>query len=189
MAKSKQPEKIQLDTLIPNPKNPRIIKDSKFKKLVKSIEEFPKMLSMRPIIIDENRVILGGNMRFAALKHIGITEVEPDCVSQRFDLTEDEKKEFLIKDNLNYGEWDTEELANEWDHFKLDEWGADVPSFEPEEPEPESSKAKDRGTKWFLNIEFESESDAEHWFNKLKPEGFTMKIINDKPFLRTVREK
>lgn len=118
----------------PNPNNPRIIKDDKFKKLVKSIQDFPQMLELRPIVIDENNVVLGGNMRLKACIEAGLTDVP---VKQAADLTEEQKKEFIVKDNVGYGEWDWDDLANNWDEELLTEWGLDIPNFEPEVLEAE----------------------------------------------------
>jgi hypothetical protein len=105
-----------------NPNNPRLIKDDKFKKLVQSIKDFPEMLSIRPIVVNKDMIILGGNMRFRACKEAGITEI-PVIVT---DLPEDKQREFLIKDNTSGGEWDWDLLANEWDNEELVEWGLDV---------------------------------------------------------------
>jgi hypothetical protein len=105
-----------------NPNNPRLIKDDKFKKLVQSIKDFPEMLSIRPIVVNQDMIILGGNMRFRACKEAGITEI-PVIVT---DLSEDKQREFLIKDNISGGEWDWDLLANEWDNEELVEWGLDV---------------------------------------------------------------
>jgi hypothetical protein len=117
-----------LITLIkPNPNNPRIIKDYKFKQLVKSIQDFPQMLELRPIVIDENNIVLGGNMRLKACQEAGLTEVP---VVQAKDLTEEQKKEFIVKDNVGYGEWDWDDLANNWDVEQLTEWGLDIPNFD-----------------------------------------------------------
>lgn len=110
-----------------NPNNPRLIKDDKFTKLVKSIKEFPEMLNIRPIVVNADMVILGGNMRFKACKEAGLKEV-PIIIADN--LTEEQQREFLIKDNTSGGEWDFEMLANEWDVEQLDEWGLEVPSFE-----------------------------------------------------------
>lgn len=107
-----------------NPNNPRLIKDDKFKKLVKSIQDFPEMLDIRPIVVNSDMVILGGNMRFKACKEAGLKEV-PIIVADN--LTEEQQREFLIKDNTSGGEWDFEMLANEWDVEKLEDWGLDVP--------------------------------------------------------------
>ena len=110
-----------------NPNNPRLIKDDKFKKLCTSIEQFPKMMELRPIIIDENNIILGGNMRFNALKHLGYKELPAEWVKQASELTEEQKQEFIVKDNVGFGEWDWDILANEWDTEKLEEWGLELP--------------------------------------------------------------
>lgn len=111
----------------PNPNNPRIIKDDKFKKLVKSIQDFPQMLELRPIVIDENNIVLGGNMRLKACIEAGLTDVP---VKQAKELTEEQKKEFIVKDNVGYGEWDWDDLANNWDEQLLTEWGLDIPNFD-----------------------------------------------------------
>jgi len=116
-----------------NPNNPRIIKDDKFKKLVQSIKDFPEMLDIRPIVVNKDGIILGGNMRFKACIEAGIKE-PPHVV---VDLTEEQQKEFLIKDNVSGGEWDWEALASEWDVEQLDSWGLDMPSVEVEELEAE----------------------------------------------------
>ena len=111
-----------------NPNNPRIIKDDKFEKLVKSIKEFPKMLEIRPIVVNDDMIVLGGNMRLKACQEAGIKEIPIIKVS---DLTEKQQKEFIIKDNVGFGEWDWNDLANNWDSDKLTEWGLDIPGFEP----------------------------------------------------------
>ena len=110
-----------------NPNNPRIIKDDKFKKLVASIKEFPQMLSLRPIVVNDDMIVLGGNMRLKACKEAGLKEVP---VIKASDLNEDQQKQFIIKDNVGYGEWDWDMLANEWDAEDLVEWGLDVPVFD-----------------------------------------------------------
>jgi ParB-like chromosome segregation protein Spo0J len=116
-----------LITLIkPNPNNPRIIKDYKFKQLVKSIQDFPQMLELRPIVIDENNIVLGGNMRLKACIEAGLSEVP---VIHANNLTEEQKKEFIIKDNISFGEHNWELLANEWNIEDLDDWGLDIPAF------------------------------------------------------------
>lgn len=107
-----------------NDKNPRVIKDYKFKKLVKSIKEFPEMLEKRPIVVDENMVVLGGNMRLKACLQAGFTTVH---ILKAEGWTEKQKKEFIIKDNNSFGEWDWDILANEWDIEELEEWDLDLP--------------------------------------------------------------
>jgi len=126
---------VKINEVKPNPKNPRIIKYGKFQKLVKSIQEFPDMLNKRPLVVftdvDNKYVVLGGNMRLKACKEIGLKEI-PIIVADEW--TEEQKNEFLIKDNVGFGEWDWDSLANEWDAEKLDDWGLDVPGIkEPTE--------------------------------------------------------
>jgi hypothetical protein len=118
---------MNINEIKPNPNNPRIIKDDKFKKLVKSIQDFPQMLELRPIVIDENNIVLGGNMRLKACIEAGLTDVP---VKQAKELTEEQKKEFIVKDNIGYGEWDWDDLANNWDEQLLTEWGLDIPNFD-----------------------------------------------------------
>jgi DNA modification methylase len=122
---------VKISEVKPNPKNPRIIKDVKFNKLVTSIREFPDMLNKRPLIVftdvDGKYVVLGGNMRLKACKEIGLKEI-PIIVADEW--TEEQKNEFLIKDNVGFGEWDWDQLANEWDTEKLDDWGLDIPNFD-----------------------------------------------------------
>lgn len=127
-------QKVKLSDIKSNPNNPRIIKDDKFKKLVKSIQEFPKMLEIRPIVVNQDMIVLGGNMRLKASKEAGLKEV---FIVKADDLTEDEQKQFIIKDNVGFGEWDWDMLANEWDAEELKEWGLDVPDFAINELEAE----------------------------------------------------
>ena len=128
-------EKVKISEVKTNPKNPRLIKDDKFRKLVKSIQDFPEMLELRPIVVDENNIVLGGNMRLKALKEAGFKEI---TIVRANGLTEQQKDEFIVKDNVGFGEWDWDSLANEWDTEKLDEWGLDLPidlSIEEEDKE------------------------------------------------------
>jgi hypothetical protein len=121
---------IKISKIKSNPNNPRIIKDDKFKKLCKSISELPKMMELRPIVVDENFIVQGGNMRLKALTELGYKEIPDEWVKQAKDFTEDELKEFIIKDNVGFGEWDWSDLANQWDAEKLTEWGLDIIGFE-----------------------------------------------------------
>jgi hypothetical protein len=116
-------EKISIKLVKSNPNNPRIIKDDKFAKLVASIKEFPKMLEIRPIVVNDDMIVLGGNMRLKACIAAGLKEV---FIIKASDLTEQEQKQFIIKDNVSGGEWDWSMLANEWDAEELDAWGLDV---------------------------------------------------------------
>ena len=116
-------QQVKISKVKGNPSNPRIIKNDKFKKLVKSIQEFPEMLKLRPIVVDEDMIVLGGNMRLKASKDAGLKEVWIDIAEG---LTEEQKKEFIVKDNVGFGEWEWDILANEWDSVQLAEWGLDV---------------------------------------------------------------
>jgi hypothetical protein len=120
-------QKIKIDQVKPNESNPRVIKDDKFKKLVKSIQDFPEMLELRPIIVNEDMAVLGGNMRLKACIEAGLKEVP---IIKASDLTDEQQKEFIIKDNVGFGEWDWDILANEWDTESLEEWGLDLPGFD-----------------------------------------------------------
>ena len=130
------------------------------------------MLELRPIVVDENNIILGGNMRYKACIEAGLKEI---FILKAEDLTEQQKDEFIVKDNVGFGEWDWDILANEWDTDKLQDWGLDLPVFkEYEEIEP---SGYDLTQKWFLNIEFENEQDCEKWYNSLIEEGLICKIV------------
>jgi ParB-like chromosome segregation protein Spo0J len=121
---------MKLKDIKPNPNNPRVLRDDKFQKLKQSITEFPKMLSLRPMVIDENNVVLGGNMRLRALQELGFTDIEEAWVKRSSDLTEEEKKRFIISDNVAFGEWDWDTLANDWEVVDLEAWGLDIPQFD-----------------------------------------------------------
>lgn len=155
-------QKIKISEIKLNPNNPRLIKDDKFKKLVKSIQDFPEMLDIRPIVVNSDMIILGGNMRFKACKEAGLKEI-PVIVADN--LTEEQQREFLIKDNTSGGEWDFEMLANEWDVEQLDDWGLDVPTFATDvdysilDDDDLSEQLEDmtNGVKKAIQIEFEAE--------------------------------
>jgi site-specific DNA-methyltransferase (adenine-specific) len=106
-----------------NPNNPRLIKDEKFEKLKKSIKEFPKMMALRPMVINQDNIVLGGNMRLKALKELGYTELPDEWVKRAEDLTDEEARRFIIADNVGFGEHDWDLLANEWDAEELADWG------------------------------------------------------------------
>lgn len=120
---------MKLKEIKPNPNNPRVLRDDKFQKLKQSITEFPKMLSLRPMVIDENNVVLGGNMRLRALQELGFIDIDEAWVKRSSDLTEEEKKRFIIADNVAFGEWDWDTLANDWEVVDLEAWGLDIPQF------------------------------------------------------------
>jgi DNA modification methylase len=121
--------KAPINTIKENPHNPRTITEDKFRKLVKSLKEFPEMLEARPIVVDKDNVVLGGNMRLKAAREAGLQEVP----IYRSEWSHDKSSEFIIKDNVGFGEWDWDLLANEWDVYPLAEWGLDV--WTPEEEE------------------------------------------------------
>jgi hypothetical protein len=130
---------MKLSDIKPNPNNPRLIKDDKFTKLVKSIQDFPEMMAKRPIVcvtdVDGKIFPLGGNMRFKALKEIGYKEIPDTWIQMADEWTEEQRKEFVIKDNVGFGEWDFEVLANEWDSEQLEDWGLEVPNWSAGVPE------------------------------------------------------
>ena len=119
-------ELVELSQVTINPKNPRSIKDHRFDKLVESIKAFPEMLKLRPIVVDENLMVLGGNMRLQACKKAKLKKV---WVIKATELTREQQQEFIIKDNVGFGDWDWEVLANEWEADKLEEWGLEVPNW------------------------------------------------------------
>ena len=128
---------MKLKDIKPNPNNPRLIKDAKFAKLVKSIKDFPKMMELRPIIIDDNNIVLGGNMRLKALKELKYKDIPDTWTKSAKDLTEEETRRFIIADNIGFGEHDWDILANEWDAKELEEWGLEGFPFEDEVLEAE----------------------------------------------------
>jgi ParB-like chromosome segregation protein Spo0J len=145
---------IKLSKIKNNPNNPRLIKDDKFKKLCESIKALPKMMELRPIVVDDNFIVQGGNMRLKALNELGYKEIPETWVKEAKDFSEDELKEFIIKDNVGFGEWDWDDLANNWDTEKLEEWGLDIPNFTEKEIDPD--------------IIFSSELDSENNYIVLK---------------------
>jgi hypothetical protein len=158
----KTPYTMKLSKLKLNDRNPRTIKDTKFTQLVRSIENFPKMMQLRPIVVDEHFVILGGNMRYRACLELGMKEIPDEWVKIAKDLTDEEKRRFIIEDNVAFGDWDWDVLANEWDAAQLIEFGVDTPSFnatDAQRPDVNSNDL-DKGSKfnakdgnWFY-IEF-----------------------------------
>lgn len=128
---------ITLIDIQPNPDNPRFIQDEKFDKLKASIEQFPKMMTLRPIVVDGSGMVLGGNMRLRALQELGYKEIPEEWVKCADELTEDEKRRFIITDNADFGQWDWDVLANEWNAEELNEWGLDVPEEWGEEIAPQ----------------------------------------------------
>ena len=185
---------VKRDSIKINPNNPRIIKDNKFKKLIKSVEELPQMLEMRPIIVDEDMVILGGNMRYQACVRAGIVEVpiiqytrKEHEKTKTAESYEETCREIVIKDNVGFGEWDWDILGNEWDNVKLGQWGLDV--WQPEQDVDYSIlddlnlggelHEKETGVKRAIQIEFEAEhyDEANTLINKARSEGKNVGLI------------
>ena len=162
-----------------NPNNPRIIKNHKYRKLVQSIKDFPEMLKLRPIVVDENMMILGGNMRWKASRDAGLKEVWIDIAEG---LSDEQKEEFIVKDNVNYGEWEWDILANEWDSIKLDEWGLGVWQNEDDIEEPDFKQLTEDGNNKppTLKITFDNENDLQDAEKKI------LKIISkyEKAYLK-----
>jgi len=153
-----------------NPNNPRIIKDDKFKKLVESVKSFPEMLELRPIVVNKDMIILWGNMRFKACKEAGIKEI-PVIIADN--LTEEQEREFLIKDNVSGGEWDWDILANEWDKEELEEWWLDV-QFESEEEQKDISENIKEEYQILINCT--NEIEQKEVFEKLEWYGLNVEI-------------
>ena len=140
----------------PNPENPRVIRDEQFDKLVKSLVDFPDMASVRPIVINQDNIVLGGNMRLRAMKEAGWSDVP--VIQVNWDANR--QAEFIIKDNVGFGEWDWDALANDWDASDLNEWGLNVPEFDEasiheEKPDVEGNAGNS------LIIQFNSEEEAQ----------------------------
>jgi ParB-like chromosome segregation protein Spo0J len=170
-----QIKKVKISEIKSNPNNPRLIKDDKFHKLVKSIQEFPKMLDIRPIVVNADMIVLGGNMRLKACKEAGLKEV-PVIFAE--DLTDEEQKEFIIKDNVGFGEWDWDMIANEWDAEQVEEWGLDVPDFEVNEIESETKDLSDSIDNLFrIEIICKDEQHQENTYNKLIEQGYECRLL------------
>ena len=168
---------VKISEVKPNPKNPRVIKDGKFQKLVKSIQEFPDMLNKRPLIVftdvDGKYCVLGGNMRLKALNELKFKEI-PVIVADEW--TEEQKHEFLIKDNVGFGEWDWDNLANEWDAEKLDDWGLDVPiTLDDETDLKDLSSTIDN--LYRIEIVCKDEEHQENTYNKLIEQGYECRLL------------
>ena len=147
--------KVSIDKIKNNPKNPRVVKNEKFKKLVQSIKEFPQMLEKRPLVcftdVDNKYVVLGGNMRLKALREVGINEVEINLAD---DWTEEQKNQFIIKDNISFGEWDWEEITENWNIELIDDWGLEIPKnlkLDDEESFTEDLETPDQGELYSYN--------------------------------------
>ena len=169
-------QKISISKVKPNQDNPRLIKDDKFKKLVQSIIDFPEMLAIRPIVVNKDMIVLGGNMRLKACIEAGLKEIP---IIKANELTPEQQKEFIIKDNVGFGEWNWEELANDWDTEKLEEWGLDVPDFGADEvQEKEQVDLSDDLKETFeVIISCKDETQQEQVYNKMIADGFNVRVL------------
>lgn len=179
-------ETIKISEVKSNPNNPRVIKDDNFIKLVNSIKEFPKMLKIRPIVVNDDMIVLGGNMRLKACKEAGLKEIP---IIKAGDLTEDEQRQFIIKDNVSGGEWDWEMLSADWSASDLDEWGLEsMPDILdgdgthegysiPEGHDPFADEGVGYKEQYGVIVKCSTEREQEHIFKRLSDEGFECKIV------------
>jgi ParB-like chromosome segregation protein Spo0J len=155
-----------------NPNNPRVIKDDKFKKLVQSLKDLPEMAQVRPIVVNQDMIVLGGNMRLKAMKEAGWKEAPVAIV----DWDEDKQRQFIIKDNVGFGEWDWDMLANEWDAESLGEWGLDVPKFDTANDHLDLSE--DLKETFEVIISCTDETHQEQVYNKMIADGFEVRVLS-----------
>ena len=170
-------EVVKISEIKSNPNNPRVIRDDKFKKLVKSIQELPQMLKLRPIVVNDDMIVLGGNMRLKACKEAGLKEVH---IIKASDLSEEQQKEFIIKDNVGFGEWDWDMLANEWDEEELIEWGLDLP-FDTNIEDLEIIEKEDLSdlieNMYRIEIICKNEDEQKKFYNKLIEQGYECRLL------------
>lgn len=165
-------ETIQINKIKLNPNNPRLIKDDKFTKLVQSIKDFPEMLNIRPIVVNEDMIILGGNMRFKACKEAGLKEVP---IIKASGLSAEKQREFLIKDNVSGGEWDWG-LLEKWDSLELESWGLDLPIFKDAENELKDLSSEIENL-YRIEVTCKDEEHQETVYNKLIEQGYECRIL------------
>lgn len=172
---------MKLSKLKSNPNNPRLIKDDKFKKLVQSISDFPEMMEKRPIVcvtdVDGKLYPLGGNMRLKALQELNYKEIPDSWVVLADEWTEEKRKEFVIKDNVGFGEWDWDDLANNWDSEKLEEWGLDIPSFEEIEPKETEDLSDKIQSLYRIEVVCKDEVEQEQTYNKLIELNYECRLL------------
>lgn len=166
---------ILLSSIKSNPSNPRLIKDERFHKLVQSMKDFPKMMELRPIVVDSDNMILGGNMRLKALQELKYKEIPDEWIKSADKLTEEEKRRFIIADNIGFGEHDWDILANEWNPEELEDWGLELP-FQAEE---ENADLLDKVKSQFkIEIFCKDETEQEKYYNKLIEEGYECRLLS-----------
>jgi ParB-like chromosome segregation protein Spo0J len=167
-------EKLNIAAIKPNEENPRFITDAKFKKLVKSIKDFPEMLEARPLVIDEDNIVLGGNMRLKALKAAGVFEIP---VKRVVGWTAEQKKEFIIKDNIGYGEWDWDLVANGWEAEQLEDWGLDVTNFGGNDEDLLGENISENEI-FKIQVALETEEKQNQLYQELLAKGYDCKRSN-----------
>jgi ParB-like chromosome segregation protein Spo0J len=163
-------EKVKIGQIKSNPNNPRVIKDDKFKKLVQSVKDFPQMLDIRPIVVNDEMIVLGGNMRLKACIEAGLKDVS---IIKASDLTPEQQNEFIIKDNVGFGEWNWDVIADNWDYELLNDWGLDIPGFDLTDEFREETPYN------FMNkvtIEFKTTEEATAYFELATKDGLKAKL-------------
>jgi ParB-like chromosome segregation protein Spo0J len=163
-------KQVKIESIFENESNPRFINKKAFEKLVKSIKAFPEMLEKRPIIIDEKNIILGGNMRLKACKEAGLKKVWVDQVT---DWSEKQKREFIIKDNVGFGEWDWDILGNEYSFEELANWGLNVSTGADEIEDLSEALIADLK----IEITVKSEDEQEQLFEELSKRGYKCRVL------------
>lgn len=167
---------MKLSLIKPNPRNPRLIKDAKFKKLVKSIKDFPQMIELRPIIVDNDNVILGGNMRYKALQELKYNDISDNWVKKASELTEEQKQEFIIKDNVSFGEYDFDILSTDFNMEELADWGLDNIDFKEVDPKDKEDIYHE---KYSIIVDVANENEQAELYAKLQEMGYTnLKILS-----------
>jgi hypothetical protein len=177
MSEEKQ---IDLSEILPNSDNPRFIKDEKFEKLVDNIKNYPNFLKLRPIVIESwfKPVILGGNMRYRALKELGYKTITREWVRTAQEFTEEEQKAFIILDNVGFGEWDSDLLANQWNESDLQKWGVDLPDFKDLGADDDNEGIKDDGkVSFIIEVVCKDEVHQQKIYNKLIEGGYECRIL------------
>ena len=162
--------KLALSKIVPNDDNPRTIKEKEFNELVESLIEFPEMAEARPIILNKNNLILGGNMRFKAMQHLEWNEAPVMVV----DWSEEKQREFIIRDNISNGDWDYDVLANEWEQLKLEAWGLHIPEIEVESTNAPNLSIEEQ---YKVEVTCSNEEQQENLYNQLTNEGFDCRLL------------
>jgi ParB-like chromosome segregation protein Spo0J len=166
-------ESLPISKVRPNSDNPRYIKDEKFKKLVQSLRDFPEMANVRPIVVNTEMVVLGGNMRLKAMQEAGWSEVPVQVV----DWSEEKQREFIIKDNVGFGEWDWDELANTWGAEELKDWGLDLPVILDNSDDDLKDLSSTIDNLYRIEIVCKDEEHQENTYNKLIEQGYECRLL------------